>query len=232
MSKDGDEVRSSLAWLTNDELVSQIRSGNLTEDARRIAEELLVERGAAALRPHVKPAAESDLAFLSRCFRGEASLNDAFWVLGFGIGLTVWSPVFLVGILLNPTSTHTFSGAVVSSLLGGALFGTIGAGGIGLLVLVPTLIVQGHGLVEPLISPLSTASTSPTAPLAVGSALIAVSLAAFAATIFRDFATWRCASNSKTVFMGVVARVWIFFTYVSSLIALLLVFLGSLGGAA
>lgn len=117
MSAYEDTVRGSLSHLEDDELISRLRSGGLTEEAQQIVKDLLEERGLgniipAPAEPTSHPPKETDSAFLSRCFRGAASLGDAFWVLGISIWLILGLPI----ILLSSFTKGTVFGAVFAAL--------------------------------------------------------------------------------------------------------------------
>lgn len=123
MSAYEDTVRASLSHLEDDELISRLRSGGLTEAAQQIVKDLLVERGQVNIIPTLaeptsRPPKETDSAFLSRCFRGAASLSDAFWVLGFSIWLVLGLPI----ILLSSFTRGTAVGTVFASLGAMVLF--------------------------------------------------------------------------------------------------------------
>ena len=111
MSAYVDTVRATLLQFEDDELIEKIRTGSLTEEAQQVATDILAQRGtdvARSVKPIVvvghlapKQTTKSDVAFLSRCFRGSASLNDAFWVLGFGWLLGLAIPVLVVSLFLR-----------------------------------------------------------------------------------------------------------------------------------
>ena len=122
MSAYGDTVRATLSQLEDDELIEKIRTGSLTEEAHQVAAEILAQRGANA-SPVVEPTVVmghlapkqtkgSDVAFLSRCFRGSASLNDAFWVLGLGILVGLAAPVLIVSSFLRGSIVGTAIGVL------------------------------------------------------------------------------------------------------------------------
>ena len=118
-----DTVRENLDMMADEELLSRVKAGALTEEAQVIAIQLLSARGRSLGDEDQKvlPATaekatskESDRAFLDRCISGKASLNDAFWVLGLGVWLAIGIPVTL---LLSFTK-GTPSAALVSVFCG------------------------------------------------------------------------------------------------------------------
>lgn len=131
MSAYGDTVRATLSQFEDDELIEKIRAGSLTEEALQIATDILAQREAnapstgnpTAVVGHLapKPSTKSDAAFLSRCFRGSASLNDAFWVLGLGILLGLAVPIIIVSSFLK----GSIVGTAIAILGGMAVFAAV-----------------------------------------------------------------------------------------------------------
>lgn len=120
MSSYTEIVQESLSQLENEDIFEKIRSGSLTDEAQQIATRILGERGIAApatedfvaevVAPSKKShAKESSGEFLSRCFRGKASLNDAVWTLGVGL----WIAVGIPAALLKATPVPWLGGIVL-----------------------------------------------------------------------------------------------------------------------
>lgn len=108
-----EKIREELEKMGDQELLALVKTETLTKQARKVAVELLAERGKSVDDESIEKTSaslnanrelkESDGKFLGRCVSGKASLYDAFWVLGFGIGLAIAVPVAVLMSLTKAT---------------------------------------------------------------------------------------------------------------------------------
>lgn len=124
-------IRSNLEALESDELLHKVQTSALTETADEIAREILLSRGItppaaneisqivdkARRAPHVV-----FLDYLSICFKGQARLASAFWILGFLIAGFWIVTLMALSFASNPILSTFFELLFITALVAGSTF--------------------------------------------------------------------------------------------------------------